>query len=268
LADGYASYAPEWVFPNAQRGPLMRALGSRGLPLERVVSPFTCLLVQTGRNVALVDTGAGCSSPTSGAILARLEMEGVRPRDVDTVVISHAHPDHIGGAVDAKGRPVFSNARHVISDSEIEFWTATRVDLRGLRAPADIRVEYETTARRSLAALRLHLEPISQETEVFPGLTAIPAPGHTPGHLAVMLESAGEKLLNVGDAAAHPLHLENPDWEGAFDLAAARAIATRRTLLQRASDDGMRVMAFHFPFPSVGRISPRDQGGWEWSPGR
>src|SRR5262249_35698379 len=101
LSDGYYAYPASWFFPNADRDVLCRALDERHLPHDDVLSPFTCLLIETGRHVVLVDTGAGEHSRTTGAIRARLEVAGVRPADVDTVIVTHAHPDHIGGAVDA-----------------------------------------------------------------------------------------------------------------------------------------------------------------------
>jgi glyoxylase-like metal-dependent hydrolase (beta-lactamase superfamily II) len=109
LADGYCSYPSSWLFPSAGRVPLAEALAERRQPLETVLSPYTCLLIESGRNVVLVDTGAGESPGATGAIVARLEMEGIRPRHVDTVILTHAHPDHIGGAVDARGRPATSS---------------------------------------------------------------------------------------------------------------------------------------------------------------
>jgi glyoxylase-like metal-dependent hydrolase (beta-lactamase superfamily II) len=121
-------------------------------------------------------------------------------------------------------------------------------------------------ARRCLGVLRHQIEPIDRETEVVPGVTAIPAPGHTPGHLAVLIASEGQQLLNLGDAAVHPLHLEQPSWQNGFDLAPDRALLTRRWLMDRAIADDMHLMAFHFPFPSVGRIAVNN-GGWLWTPG-
>lgn len=270
LSDGYFSYPTTWFFPTAEPEALYRALDARRLPHDSVLSPYTCLLIETGRHVVLVDTGAGESLATSGAVPARLEMEGIRARDVDTVVLTHAHPDHIGGAVCTAARParpVFPNARHIVSEFEIEFWMASHSPENCDRLPYDLQARMRAEARRCLDALRYHVEPIDRETAVAPGVTVIPAPGHTPGHLAVLIASGGMALLNMGDAAAHPLHLEHPEWENGFDAAPGTALETRRALAERAAAGNMHVMAFHFPFPSVGRIAARQQGGWEWTPG-
>src|ERR1039457_5398079 len=110
LSDGYYSYPASWFFPNADPAELSHALESHHLPPDDVLSPYTCLLIETGRHVVLVDTGAGEYSRTSGAIQAPLEMAGIRPKDVDTVILTPAHPDHMGGAIDLCGRPAFPNA--------------------------------------------------------------------------------------------------------------------------------------------------------------
>jgi glyoxylase-like metal-dependent hydrolase (beta-lactamase superfamily II) len=267
LADGYASYPLAWFFPNADPVRLASALGARGLPQERILSPYACLLIETGSRIILVDTGAGPCFPTSGAIPARLEMAGVRCKDVDTVILTHAHPDHIGGTIDARGHPTFPNACYMISELEQEFWMTSNADLSGMDVPEAVKGGMQAVARRCLAALHFQLELIEHETEIAPGIRAIPAPGHTPGHLALLIASGGEQLLNLGDAAAHPLHLEEPEWQNGFDLAGTRAAATRHKLLTRAAAEKMHVMAFHFPFPSLGRVTARSGSGWDWSPG-
>jgi glyoxylase-like metal-dependent hydrolase (beta-lactamase superfamily II) len=267
LSDGYFSYPTPWFFPNCDPAEVSRAFDAHHLPRDRVLSPYTCLLIETGGHVVLVDTGAGAESPTSGAVVARLQMAGIRRGDVETVVLTHAHPDHIGGTVNSSGRPTFPNARHVVADIEWDFWMAGRVDLRRLRVPPDVQDSMTTRARQCLDALKFQAETISGETEIAPGVRAIPAPGHTPGHLAILISSEGQHLLNVGDAAVHPLHLEQPEWENGFDLATGEAVSTRRALLERAVAESMHLMAFHFPFPSVGRAAARAEGGWTWTPG-
>ena len=265
LSDGYFAYPTSWFFPNAEPAALHHALGQRRLPQEDILSPYTCLLLETGRHVVLVDAGGGEGSATTGAIRARLEVAGIRAKDVDTVILTHAHPDHIGGATDLFGRPAFPNARYLLGEREWEFWTGARADLRGLRVPEEAKATIHSGARRCLGSLRHQIDPVDGETEVVPGIRVLPAPGHTPGHLAVLVSDDGQHLLDLGDAAVHPLHLEQPHWENGFDLAADTAVATRRRLLECAAAENMLVMAFHFPFPSVGRISAAHDG-WEWTP--
>jgi glyoxylase-like metal-dependent hydrolase (beta-lactamase superfamily II) len=277
LSDGYVANPASWYFPDADRIELAEALDGCRWDGEHVISPYTCLLIETGREIVLADAGFGNRSSTSGAILARLELAGVRPEDVNTVVFTHAHPDHVGGAVDWRNPraplPMFPNARYVMAEAEWDFWKSARVDLRGLRVEEPAKSAMEFTARRSLEALRHQVELIDRETEIVPGVRALPAPGHTPGHLALLLSSDGCQLLNLGDAAVHPLHLEHPAWKNGFDLDPDLALATRRRLLERAAAEQMHVMAFHFPFPSVGRIAAgsktgsRASGGWDWTPG-
>jgi glyoxylase-like metal-dependent hydrolase (beta-lactamase superfamily II) len=266
LSDGYFAYPTDWFFPNADPEQLRQALESKHLPAHSVLSPYTCLLIETGRHVVLVDTGAGSSSRTTGAIRARLEMLGVRPTDVDTVILTHAHPDHIGGVATPHGQPVFRNARHILAEREFEFWTG-RADLSGMRVPHELKASIARTARRSLEAIRFQIETVDDEREIAPGVWVMPAPGHTPGHLALLISDGGQSLLNVGDAAVHPLHLEDPGLENGFDLAPQRAGLMRSELLERAVSERMHVLAFHFPFPSVGRVMARQTGGWEWTPG-
>lgn len=267
LSDGYYAYPVDWFFPNADPGLLAEALERRRLPQHAVLSPYTCLLVESGRHAVLIDTGAGPGNRSSGAIVARLEMAGIRPRDIDTVILTHAHPDHIGGTVGPDGRALFSNARHILSEYEWEFWRHDRPDLNQMRVPQEVRAAIGPTAKRSIETLRFQIETVDAEREVVPGVRAIPAPGHTPGHLAILIESGGERLLHIGDAAVHPLHVEFPELQNGFDQCPEQAARTRRELLELASSERMRLMAFHFPFPSVGQVGQRAGGGWDWSPG-
>jgi glyoxylase-like metal-dependent hydrolase (beta-lactamase superfamily II) len=120
------------------------------------------------------------------------------------------------------------------------------------------------TARHCLPPLRKQIELVSKESEVVPGIHLLRAPGHTPGHMAVAISSENDAALDIGDAVIHLLLLEQTGWRPAVDLVPGQAADTRRRLLDRAAADRTKVMAFHFPFPAMGRITPGKSGGWHW----
>lgn len=252
------------MFENAPREQLAAALEAHGIDLdtwEAYVSPYPSLVVNTGEHLVLVDTGMGPLVPTTGKLLANLRTAGLGPEDFDTVVITHAHPDHIGGNLDDAGKPAFPRARWVMWRREWDFWT-TNPDLSGLR---DDRFEAMmlTSASTNLPPIEPKLEFVEPGAEIVPGITAVAAPGHTAGHLAVIVSSQGKQLLALADAVILPVHMEHPEWVAAVDLQVEETVESRKRLLERAAAEEMLVFAPHFQFPSLGRALPADQG-WRW----
>lgn len=267
VSDGSLPYPPNWFFANVPQQQMEGALRAHGLRADEITGTYTCLLVSTGKNKVLIDTGAGKIAPSTGELLVNLERAGARPSEIDTVILTHGHPDHIGGAVDAEGKPTFPNARYVMWKDEWEFWTSEEPDLSTMQVPEELKAGLILgTARRCLPPIRKQLELVEKESEVVPGIHLLPAPGHTPGHSAVAVSSGRESVLHLVDAVLHPILMEQPAWRTVFDLQQEQAAETRRQLLDRAATDGIKVMAYHFPFPTLGRVASRRAGGWQWEP--
>jgi glyoxylase-like metal-dependent hydrolase (beta-lactamase superfamily II) len=268
VSDGSHTYrdpAP-LLFANAPPACLAQALRKHGLDPEgwkEWVSPYPALLIRTDRHLVLVDTGAG-SGTTTGQLVSNLQAEGVVPEDIDTVILSHAHPDHVGGNLDREGRPAFSAARYVLSRAEWDFWTS-EPDLSMLQISEPFRDHLIACAQRNLLPLRGQLDLVEGEPEIVPGVRVLPAPGHTPGQVAVAVHSAGERLLYLSDAVAHPVHLAQPGWYAAVDIASDQVLTGRQRLLEMAALAGTMVHAFHFPWPGLGYIVPEGDA-WQWQP--
>ena len=272
VSDGTHTYAPPifpipgtFLFANAQREHLEQVLHEHNLDLEQWtewISPYICLVVDTGKHRVLVDTGADGLDPSTGRLLQNLQGGGISPADIDTVILTHGHPDHLGGNTDAEGKLVFQNARHVIWRDEWDFWMSEQAERKLDEHVKEVLLKF---ARKNLPPIQGQLDIIDHETGIVPGIQAIAAPGHTPGHMALAISSGNEQLLCISDAVLHPIHLEQPDWYAGVDFAPDQTVATRRRLLNRAATERALVLAFHFPFPGLGYVIQKGQA-WQWQP--
>ncbi|MGB2854104.1 MAG: MBL fold metallo-hydrolase, partial [Dehalococcoidia bacterium] len=131
--------------------------------------------------------------------------------------------------------------------------------------PEEIKQTMRSFAAKNLPPLQARLRLVDNETEILPGIRAIAAPGHTPGHMALVISSGNERLLYISDTVLHPIHLEQPDWYPAFDFAPEQAMTTRRQLLNRIAAKNFPIIASHFPFPGMGHIVRKGEG-WQWQP--
>jgi glyoxylase-like metal-dependent hydrolase (beta-lactamase superfamily II) len=265
VSDGTFSYPIGWLFSNVPAELVENSLRERKLPETHVESPYTCLLVKTGKHKVLIDTGADGLAPTTGNLMKNLEAVGISAQEITDVVLTHGHPDHIGGTLDAGGQPAFPNARYVMSRTEWDFWNDPSV-LHDSAMDEHMKQMLVGCAQKNLPPLKDRIELLDGEKEIVPGIQAIPAPGHTPGHIALLISSSGGQLLHMSDAVLNPLHMENPGWRNVFDLNPADAVSTRQRLLDRAAADKVSALAYHFPFPGMGRVTSKGHA-WAWQAG-
>ncbi|MDP9340731.1 MAG: MBL fold metallo-hydrolase [Actinomycetota bacterium] len=255
MSDGTNPYPREAMFSNVAAEERDTALQGYVDEDGMVPSTYHCLLVRSGDRVALIDAGlgdlAGPDAPV-GKLQGSLREAGVGPGDVDVVVISHGHADHIGGLTmerDGARVPTYGRARHHVWQSEWDFWTSPAADALPEMLLGPARMTFPVLEQAGL------VEPVGEETDVLPGVRLLPAPGHTPGHAVVAITSGGEGLLYVADAVVHQLDFEHPEWLSAFDAIPNLTVQTRRRLLDRAAQDGSPIVAFHVGYGHVTRAN-------------
>ncbi|MBI1291537.1 MBL fold metallo-hydrolase [bacterium] len=268
LSDGTVRLEPATptIVTNAPDKEVKTLLEQSFLPTDYVDAPINTVLFRVGKRNVLIDVGYGPGgSPKGGLQTEALASLGLEPKDIDTIFITHAHPDHLHGFSDANGLPRFPKAELVISETEYNFWSNPDNDIAKVQGLFD-------AARKNFAAAGDRLRTVKGGGEIVPGLVAEAAHGHTPGHSAVRVTSGTDDLLVTADTANHPiLFLRHPEWVFGYDFNPTQAVETRKKRLDQLATDKTRILAYHFPFPGIGRIKPLWSGAYEflsepWSP--
>lgn len=235
---------------------LARTLRTGGFAADIVRAPLNVTAIKDGETLTFIDCGAGGRfMEGSGKLAAALEGAGIDREKVTRVLFTHAHADHLWGAVDEFDEPLFPNARWAMPQAERDFWLAGDV-LQKL--PESFHM-MAAGAQRVIKQLGDRLETFKPGAEVAPGIAAIDTGGHTQGHASFEIRSGSDALLVLGDALTHPLiSFAHPDWMPASDQEGERAVATRRKLLDRLAAEKLRVIGYHLPGNGAGHVERRD----------
>ena len=257
--DGYVNRPAHPTYGTNQSAEAVDALAkANGLP-SQLEHHYVNTLVNTGRELVLFDTGSGRGrGPTIGKLAELLPAAGYKPEQIDVVVITHGHPDHIGGLMDGD-RAVYPNARYVFGEREFDFWKKGDNVREARKANRELFVKMALPFGEKAAFVK-------NEGEVVGGIRAIPTFGHSPGHTSYHVESNGQRLLVWADIANHyVLSIQQPEWHTDADDDKDAAVATRKRVLDMVSKDKLPVVGYHMPFPSLGFVE-KSGTSYRWVP--
>lgn len=253
LSDGAYTLPTDLLAHERPREEVKAYLESHFLDPGSRLSHVNIPLINTGEELILVDMGGGAGFlEGAGRLIENMEAAGYAPDDVDKVVLTHAHPDHLWGLLDDFDDAWFPEAEFIIADAEWDFW-ATDAALKRL---PEMFQSFAAGASRRLPMMEDTLTRVSGDHEIAPGIATLQTPGHTPGHMSLRIESGGESLIVTADAVTHPyMSFEHPDWHPATDLDAATGEASRRKILEMAATDRSMILSYHISFPGLGNVA-------------
>jgi glyoxylase-like metal-dependent hydrolase (beta-lactamase superfamily II) len=241
-----------------------KALREARLPDAHVPITFTVTVVRMGDRTIMFDAGTGGQmAPTAGLLMKEsMEAAGLDPKSINTIVVTHFHPDHIFGlmAKDTNAQ-IFPNAEIVVPATEYKYWTDAGVF-------SSLPEARHGLAKRVQATFPSwsNIRQVEEDSEVLPGIRSVASYGHTPGHTSYLISSGNDQLMVLGDVSNLPaFFVRNPGWHAAFDQDAEMAEATRRRIYDRVVADGITVTGYHFGMPGAGKIE-KDGSGYAFNP--
>lgn len=263
LSDGSYTLPTDLLAHKQPRDVVKAYLKAHFLDPERRTSHVNIPLINTGDELILVDVGGGANFlEGAGQLIDNMRASGYEPDDVDKVILTHGHPDHIWGLIDDFDELVFPNATYFMSETEWEFWATEKAKT----SLPEMFQAFAAGAIRRLPMINDKVTRIKPGTEIAPGIMSIDSAGHTPGHISLAVRSGSNELLISADTVTHPfISFEHPDWWPRTDFAAGQAEKSRRMVLDRAATDRTMLLAYHLSFPGLGNVI-RKGGAYRWVP--
>ncbi len=230
---------------------------------DQIRLPISIHLVHAADGITMIDAGSGSAfGPTAGRVAAALNTMGIGTEEITRIVLTHMHPDHIGGLLSSDGKAVFGSASLHVHEADLKFWTDEAI---AASVPDDSK-PFFALARSVSAAYSERLNTFVGSADLGGGLSTVEAFGHTPGHSAVRVSDGTDQLLILGDAAAvAAVQFQSPDAGIAFDADGAQAAVTRKAIFDMVSADRIALAATHLPFPGVGHVE-RTNSAYAWVP--
>lgn len=232
---------------------------------HKVQTAVNAYLVNTGKQLVLVDAGAAKKfGPSLGHIIDNLKAAGYEPSQVDAVLATHLHGDHVNGLISAEGRPVFPNAEIWVAQAESDFWLGTDALVK---APESAKAFFQMAQDAAAPYLKAgKWKTFRADGEILPGIRSLALPGHTPGHSGYRLDSQGQSLLIWGDIVhSHAVQFMRPEVVIEFDVDKKTAAATRKNIFAETAKEKTMVAGAHLPFPGIGHVRAERQG-YAWVP--
>ncbi|MBY3446995.1 MBL fold metallo-hydrolase [Rhizobium laguerreae] len=266
LSDGLIGGPPRVYASDAPEAELQEVLRRAFLPAERLTLNLNTLLIEANGRRILLEAGAGQTmGPHGGRIFENLAAIGLRPEDIDIVVASHTHPDHVGNLRTADGGKAFPRATVFAPRADWDFFVRNDPELSYMPVPDEFRRNFAAAIKRSVEPVTYGIELYEAGEEIVPGLTTLPALGHTPGMANFLVQSGNDQLLLTADLAYHPIVNVDRPWLPGPDRDKDTALASRRRIFDMAAADRLLVLGFHYPFPGLGRILKTDTA-YAWVP--
>ena len=260
VSDGSLVLPGSFIFEPMEKDALAPILSEYGVSSERLTPECNLALYRDGTNTVLFDVGSGPDfMPTAGTVVDSLDTLGLAPEDVTHVVFTHAHPDHIWGLLDEFDDPLFYEATYMMGRREWDYWWNPET----VNTIGEARAAFAVGAKRRMEAIEDSVSFFDDGDEILPGIAAISAPGHTPGHMAFEVRQGSNAALVVGDAIGnHHVAFAKPSWESGSDQDASTAVKSRKMLFDRLTAEQMAIVGFHLPGGGMGRVA-KDSDGYK-----